>query len=134
MRYLGIDFGSKRIGIAYSDETEGFALPLVVLKNRHGVVDEILTYAHEKKVGGIVLGESKDYAGRDNSIMKDIKNLAQDLKQRGNFPVYFEPEFMTSAHVEKLQGKHSLSDASAAALILQSFLERKKNGGLGESI
>lgn len=131
MRYLGIDFGLKRIGVAYSDETEGFALPLAVISNTKHAVDDVIAFAQQKLVEAFVVGESKNYSGDENPIMKNIKVFAQLLESKSGLPIYFEPEFMTSAHVEKLQGKHDLSDASAAALILQSFLERKKNGGLG---
>ena len=134
VRYLGIDFGSKRIGVAYSDENGDFALPLCVLSNSDSVVSEVVRLAREKEVIAIVVGESKNYEGKDNLIMKDTNVFVEELKRVSGLPLYFEPEFMTSAHAEKTQGKHDLLDASAAALILQSFLDKKRNGGLAQSV
>ena len=49
----------------------------------------------------------------------------EDLEKEG-YIVHLEPEFMTSANAERFQGKNDMLDASAGALILQSFLDRKK--------
>lgn len=131
MRYLGIDFGLKRIGLAYSEG--GFALPLSVISNSRNVTKEIIQAAKDKGVDAFVVGESKNYSGEENPIMEEIRNFSKILETESGLKVYFEPEFMTSAHAEKLQGKHDMIDASAAALILQSFLERLKNSGLSEN-
>ncbi len=125
MRLLGIDYGSKRVGIALSDEAGQFAIPLVVLNTRENLLEEIVDIAKENKVISIIIGESKNYKGEPNTIMSESINLKKDLETKG-FKVHFEPEFMTSAHAEKLQGKHDMLDASAAALILQSYLDKKK--------
>jgi putative holliday junction resolvase len=123
MRHLGIDYGSKRVGIALSDEKGEFAIPFIVLKNSKTLVDEILDIAEENRVEKIILGESKNYKGEPNSIHEKSLELKKTLEGEG-WIVEFEPEFMTSAHVEKLQGKTDTLDSSAAALILQSYLDR----------
>ncbi len=72
------------------------------------------------------MGESKNYKGEPNKIMAESITMKGKLEARG-FKVEMEPEFMTSAHVEKLQGKTEHMDSSAAALILQSFLDKLQN-------
>lgn len=124
MRFLGIDYGSKRVGIALSDEKGEFAIPFIVLKSSKKLVDEVIDIAKENKVETIVIGESKNYKGEPNSIMSESLNLKKDLEGKG-FTVNLEPEFMTSVNAERFQGKHAMLDASAAALILQSFLDKK---------
>ncbi len=128
MKYMGIDFGLKRIGLAFSDETEMFAMPHVVIANSKDVAKRVIEEGVSNNVDAYVVGESKNFAGKDNPIMEYIKVFVEELKNISKRDVYLEPEFMTSAHAEKLQGKHKLLDASAAALILQSFLDRKRSG------
>jgi putative holliday junction resolvase len=124
MRYLGIDYGSKRVGIALSDEKGEFAIPFMVLKNSKTIVSEILDIAEENKVEVMVMGESRDYKGEPNKIHESSLEFKKKLEGEG-YIVELEPEFMTSMHAEKLQGKHDKLDASAAALILQSYLDKK---------
>ncbi len=126
-RYLGIDYGSKRVGIAVSDETNGFALPLVVLDNNKKIVDALNDIICEKEITHIVLGESKNYKGEDNTIMEKVREFKETLENRFGKPVIFEPEFLSSHQAEQFQGKNAMHDASAAAIILQSYLERVKN-------
>lgn len=122
MRFLGIDYGSKRVGIALSDEKGQFAIPFITLKTSKSLVQEIIDIAHENSVEAIVMGESRDYDGKPNKIYEESMNVKKQLEEKG-YAVILEPEFMTSAHAEKFQGKHDKIDASAAALILQSYLD-----------
>jgi len=127
MRFLGIDFGLKRVGVAITDSSGEFALPLEVFSNDKDLLEKISRICLEEEISGIVMGESKDFSGKDNPIMSEIKIFSENLKKETKLPVYFEPEFLTSAEAERLQGKNLKSDASAAALILKSFLEKRKN-------
>ena len=125
-KIIGIDFGSKRVGIALSDESLKFALPLSVIINDSELLAKIQKIAIDNEVKEIVIGESKDYNGKPNPILLDSLEFKDKLEAL-NFVVHFEPEFMTSVQAERLQGKNELSDASAAALILQSYLDKEKN-------
>lgn len=122
---MGIDFGSKRVGIALSDEEGKFAIPKAVLPNDRYLFTEIKRMCEAYGVTQIVMGESKDFKGNENVIMKDIKFFKGELERDLGLPVYFEPEFLTSHQAAQTQGNSPLLDASAAALILQSFLDRK---------
>lgn len=126
MRLLGIDYGTKRVGIAVSDQNAEYALPFSTISNSKRMIDEIVEIAKNNAIKEIVLGESKNYKGEANMILPATLELKKSLEEKG-FTVHLEPEFMTSAHVEKLQGKTETIDASAAALILQSFLDKRKN-------
>ncbi len=124
MRILGIDYGSKRVGIAVSDEAGQFAMPVIVLKSNKNLLKEVIDIANENKVEKIVVGESKDYRGEPNAIHPESLNFKKDLESKG-YVVIFEPEFMTSTNAERFQGKNDMLDASAAALILQSYLDKE---------
>lgn len=125
MRILGIDYGSKRIGLALSDEGRQFAIPLTVINYSKNLLDDVVKVAKEKEVEEIVIGESKNYKGEANAILAHSLNFKVELEKAG-YIVHLEPEFMTSENAERLQGKHDLLDASAAALILQSYLDKHR--------
>lgn len=122
-RILGIDFGTKRVGIAVSDEGRKFALPVTVVRNTPLLLDEVTKIAQDNEAKEIVIGESRDYKGQPNEIFEAADIFKKSLQVAG-FTVYLELEFMTSMQAEKLQGKNEMTDASAAALILQSYLDR----------
>lgn len=127
MRYMGIDYGSKRVGIALSDESGKFALPHSVIKNSSKLVDDLNTIICESDVGVIVMGESKDFKGKENEIMKDVHAFKQKIEDLLGKTVVYEPEFLTSHAAQRFQGKNDMHDASAAALILQSYLDRNSD-------
>ncbi len=130
MKYLGIDFGSKRIGLAVSDASESFAMPLRVLShagNMKDIVEEVEAVCLAEKVDAVVVGESKDFAQQDNEIMKEVRVFVEELKQKTGLPVHLHPEFMTSLEAEQIQGKNNMLDASAAAIILKSYLDTLSN-------
>lgn len=123
-RILGIDYGSKRIGLAISDERCQFALPLSVIINDKDLIVKIEKIIIDNDVKAIVIGESRNFAGEPNNIFFDSVELKEKLESKG-YQVYFEPEFLTSVQAGRFQGKTDLLDSSAAAIILQSYLDRE---------
>ena len=126
MRYLGVDFGGKRVGIAVSDESGSFAFPLTVLSNSEDLLDEVGKICKENEVEEIVVGESMDLSFKENDIMKEITPFVGSLKRKLRLPVHMHPEFLTSQEARRLQGKNKMNDASAAALILKSYLDTNR--------
>ena len=125
MRYLGIDFGQKRVGIALSDEDGKFAFPQVVLENNSDLLKNIIDWCMRNNVETVVMGESRDYHGKINEIMWKIEGFRKQLEMMGK-KVIFEPEFMTSVQASQITGENEMIDASAAAIILQSYLDKMK--------
>ncbi|KKU70076.1 MAG: hypothetical protein UY17_C0022G0004 [Candidatus Beckwithbacteria bacterium GW2011_GWC2_47_9] len=130
MRYLGIDYGGKRVGVAISDQSGKIAFPEGVIPNTKHLAETVKIICEEKSVGEIVLGESKNFSGEDNPVMKKIYEFKAALAKETNLPIRMEPEFLTSAEAERIQGKNKMHDASAAALILQSFLDKRRSAAL----
>ncbi len=127
MKLLGIDFGSKRVGIAVADTEAGLAFPKGVIPNDKFLLGEIKNLCTGYGTELIVIGESKDLDGKENKIMKDIKLFKKMLEQDLQIDVVFEPEFMSSQQALHLQEDTKLLDASAAAVILQSYIDKLKN-------
>lgn len=125
MRLMGIDYGTKRIGLALSDEAGHFAMPHSVLANTKDALAEVASICLKEKIGTIVIGESSNYDSTPNPIMTDIKVFAEALADKADCQVVFEPEFYTSQEAQRIIGKDNLFDARAAALILKSYIDKK---------
>ncbi|HEY4504350.1 MAG TPA: Holliday junction resolvase RuvX [Candidatus Paceibacterota bacterium] len=124
MKYLGIDYGAKRIGLAVSDAGGRIAFPRKVLANEGEKSLRYVALLCEKEaVGEVVFGQSLDYKGRPNPIQTQIENWKLKLEKLCHIPVYYQQEVLTSFEAARNTGKEML-DASAAALILQSYLDR----------
>ena len=124
--YIGIDYGEKRVGIALSDENMKLAFPKATFKNDRYLLGNIKDICRNRDVKGIVLGESTDLKGARNSIMDNIDRFKNFLEKELGIEVIYEKEFFTS-HQARRFGLNTLVDASAAAIILQAFLDREKN-------
>lgn len=139
MRYLGIDYGAKRVGLALSDDGGTMAFPYKIIANNLELVDAIHNICGKEEVTAIVLGESTDLSGKPNKIMGNIEEFKRNLETELELPISFEKEFMTSIFARGNDGKKENNarkdkkgeskkiDDSAAALILQRFLDRKNN-------
>lgn len=126
MYLMGIDYGEKKIGIALSDENGSFAFAHSVIENDRNAIKKIKKICEENDIWEIILGKSVDYQGRPNPVMKKIEPFKKLLEKEIGLRVEYEPEVLTTKEAERIQGKIKKIDASAAALILRSFLEKQK--------
>ena len=126
MRFLGIDYGSKRVGLALSDEAGIMAFPLKVIPNTPNLLKELETIIADKKVAEIVIGHSLDKNSKPNKIQATIEGLITDLTLATGLPVHLEPEQFSTQAALQIQGRNEMTDASAATLILDSFITRAK--------
>ena len=123
---MALDYGTKRIGVALSDDQGMMAFPHSVIHRTKEYVAEIARLARENGVTTIVMGDSKDYAGVRNPIMKEALECVDALRALG-FEVVLEPEILSSHQASHFQGKTDLTDAASASIILQSYIDRKMN-------
>ena len=126
---MAIDYGEKRVGIASTDETGGFALPRAVWPNDKTLLDKILKLKEEEGIEKIIIGESRNLDGSANPIQQAIGRFKVELEKRG-VEVVSHPEVFTTLEARRLQGSTGMTDASAAALILKSFLDTVYNKGI----
>ncbi|MDC1205357.1 Holliday junction resolvase RuvX [Candidatus Pacebacteria bacterium] len=126
MRKMGIDYGSKRVGIAFSDDQGLMAFPHDVLTNDNTLLAEILNLIKEKEVDEIVIGYSLGRDGKPNEIHTSVEELMNDLTLQVGLPIHLEPEQYTTQEATRFQGKTEKTDAAAAAIILNSFITRAK--------
>lgn len=124
MRYIGIDYGSKKVGVAISDEEGRMAFPDCVIPNNDALIPYIVGRAKELNAL-VVLGDSRDMKGNENPIAQHIRAFGEALSREGIGTAY-EPEWFTSKEAERIQGRTPMTDAAAATLILNSYLSRNK--------
>jgi len=126
MRLLGIDYGSKKVGLALSDERGVMAFPHSVLPNDEKLLLAIESLVQKEGVGKIVIGHSVNKEGNPNKIQQAIEACILDLTLSLGIPIELERELYTTQEAMRIQGKTMMTDASAAALILNSFIQRQK--------
>jgi putative Holliday junction resolvase len=143
-RYLGIDYGTKRIGLAISDEQGKLAFPKEIVTSNALAPKYIADAAQANGIVGIVVGESVNFEGKENAVSKKIEEFVNSLKTISPIPIYREKEFLTSiearkvinlkedsqvsaAHTKVKKEIGARADAGAAALILQRYLDRLNN-------
>ncbi|MEK7227634.1 MAG: Holliday junction resolvase RuvX [Patescibacteria group bacterium] len=122
MRLMAIDYGEKRVGLASTDETGRFALPRLVLPNDPLLLEKLLEFKKQEKIEKVILGESRNLKGEPNPIFSEIEKFKRELEERG-VEVIYHPEVFTTVEARRLQGQTSMTDASAASIILKSYLD-----------
>lgn len=131
MKLIGIDYGSKRVGVAVSDADGSMAFPKAVVPNDRTLMSTIKELLKKEQVEAVVVGESKARDGSDNPIMQNARVFVGDLERETGLPIHFEPEFYSSAEAKRLKeqagAQTGIVDAEAAAIILNSFIERQKS-------
>lgn len=127
MKYLCIDYGTKRVGIATSDDEGMMAFPLRVIPNGKKLLEAIGAICRAEHIGTIIVGKSHNFQNKPNPIMRDIAPFAQTLQRELGLPVEFMDEVLSSREAARITGENSENDSSAAALVLQSYLDKIKN-------
>jgi len=124
MRKMGIDYGTKNVGIALSDDQGLMAFPHKVLKNDKDFKKNLFTMIDEMKVSEIIIGHSLGRDGEPNKVHQAVEELITDITLENGLPVHLEPEQYTTQEAIRFQGKNKDTDASAAAIILNSYIIR----------
>lgn len=136
MKYLGIDYGTKRVGLALSDESGSIGFPHAIVPNTPRLASDLCALIAKENVGAVVIGESRNFAGGQNAVAKAARALSALIADQAGVPVFFEDETMTSAEARRklaptssgkvrksrAPAKSAHVDSSAAALILTSYL------------
>ena len=120
IKYLGIDWGEKRIGLALGDSETGLALPFKVV----GDLPELLKVIDVEKIDEIVLGEPKKMSGE--AANDSWQGFFKDLRSAVSIPVHLLDERMSSLEADALPGEKgdkAARDSVAAMIILQSYLD-----------
>jgi putative holliday junction resolvase len=129
-RSLGVDYGTKRVGLAISDPLGLTARPLSVVP-RSSVVDEVVNLVKRQDVGTIVVGLPTGLSGEEGMSASEARKLADELGSATGVQVVLVDERYTSRMAEgallesgmRRQKRRESVDKVAAAIILQDYLD-----------
>jgi putative holliday junction resolvase len=132
-RCLGVDYGTKRVGLAISDSLGITARPLSVVP-RSAAVEEVVNLVKEHDVGTIVVGLPTGLSGDEGVSASEARKLADELGIAAGVDVVLVDERYTSRLAEdallesgmKRRKRRESVDKVAAAIILQDYLDKKK--------
>jgi len=132
-RIAGIDYGKRRIGLAYCNELQISVNSKYTIDNDINLWNKLSEFLYEERIQIIVVGYPTTYDGSKTEFHEEIESFIEILKEKYNLPVYIQDEYKTSAdsvdlmissgYGKKKRSKKGAKDKIAAALILQSFLE-----------
>ena len=123
IKYLGIDWGEKRIGLALGDNETGIVTPFKVVSG----INEIVEVINDENIDVVVIGKpvSINYELRIMNI--EFNNFVDKLNKRAGIPIEFFDERLSSKAADALEGDKKTKasrDAVAAMIILQSYLDK----------
>jgi len=131
LRYLAIDVGSKRIGVAVTDELGVTAQPVLTLERRRSKREDLRSIARLCRrfgVAGIVVGNPINMSGEPGHQAFNIQSFASELGQLTGLPIHLWDERLTTVQAERVlrgtRAERGARDRVAATLILQSYLDR----------
>ncbi len=137
MRYLGLDLGTKRLGVSISDKTNTIVTPLCVIsypfEDYKDCLDKLLVIIKEKEIDKVVLGLPKNMDG-SIGFAGERSLKFKELLENNNIEVILEDERLTTKESENIihsnndniKNTKNKIDAIAASIILESYLKRIK--------
>ena len=130
MKYLGLDYGAKRVGVAVSDADGKIAFPRASIANNADLVTHVCKLVAEERIGGIVIGDTLSHGGARNPISDASDVFVKMLRDRTPVKIERAHEAWTSVEASRYAPKDKQhEDAAAAAIILQRYLDIK-NGSV----
>ncbi len=144
MKYLGIDYGTKNIGLALSDDSGAMAFPYSIIACDDKSIQSVLEIIKKEHIDGVVVGHSVSGSGKENELMGRVHAFIKGLSAKISLPIHLSNEFGTSVAVHTFQkfanagprrqatkhrsgGGVDKRDDSAAAVLLQRYIEAQKN-------
>lgn len=137
MRYLAIDHGEKRTGLAVCDASETIVSPHSVIETSNGdeLLRRILRVVEDERIEAVVIGLPLNMDDTEGPRARKVRDFAGRLEKLCHRPLFFHDERLSSFEADHAaieleltrKKKKKRLDAIAAAAILQSFIEHKKS-------
>ena len=136
-RLIGVDMGSKRIGLSISDENRKVATPLKTINynNIQTFVDELSKLINENNVHAVIFGNPKNMDGTEGSSSQSVKDKAKIISEKIQIPIFMWDERLSTVGAFNLSSQLDINvskrvkniDENAAAFILQGVLDYLNN-------
>ena len=134
MRYLGIDYGKRWVGVAIADMRVNVVIPMEAIENKgeEKLLAQLNDIINGEKIDELVIGMPYSLNSQKSAQTKETLDFARKLTAGVKIPVREEDERLTSQGAAKLAvngfGKETRMHSNAAALILDSFIARQNKG------
>lgn len=132
MKYLGIDYGSKNIGLAVSDERGVLAFSRGTIPNNEQVITYVAHLIQTEKIDHVVMGDTRANNGLPNNVTPAAEKFAEELMRATGLPVARISETWTSFEAARYAPDQHHDDAAAAAIILQRYIDMNSSSVLPE--
>ena len=136
-RLIGVDMGSKRVGLSISDENRKISTPLKTInyENIHFLIVEIEKIIYENNIGGIVFGNPKNMDGTEGSSSQSVKDKIKLISEKIKIPLVLWDERLSTVGAFNISSQLDINvskrekdiDKNAAAFILQGALDYLNN-------
>ena len=136
-RLIGVDMGSKRVGLSISDENRKVATPLKTInyENIQILTSELKKIANENNVHAIIFGNPKNMDGTEGSSSQSVKDKVKLISEKIQIPIFLWDERLSTVGAFNLSSELDINvskrvkniDKNAAAFILQGVLDFLNN-------
>jgi putative Holliday junction resolvase len=126
-KVLGLDYGTKRVGVAVSDESRTLAREIGIWEAAVFFVQLKKYLAENPEISQIVVGLPLNMSGGDSRKTEEARQFAGKIEKESGIPTALADERLTSAMARNLPGGSTRVDSLAAQIILQSYLDQQKN-------
>jgi len=136
-RLIGVDMGSKRVGLSISDENRKVATPIKTINydNIQALVDELRKLINENNVHAIIFGNPKNMDGTEGSSSQSVKDKVKIISEKIQIPIFMWDERLSTVGAFNLSSQLDINvskrvkniDENAAAFILQGVLDYLNN-------
>jgi putative Holliday junction resolvase len=125
MNILGLDYGTKNIGLAWVDTSIGAVLPYGIMKNKGQKVSnkELADLVKAEKIDKMVIGLPLGLGGQENYNTMRVREFANGIKELVGIPIEFINEIFSSAQADRM-GEGVSRDEKSAMIILEDYLNQ----------
>ena len=136
-RLIGLDLGSKRIGVSICDEKQLIATPFKTINRSSSkeLIDELKIIIQENNIKGIIIGNPLNMDGSSGNSAQSVKDTSNNIEKNINLPICLWDERLSTVGAFKLSGQLDINvtkrekkiDENAAAFILQGAIDFLNN-------
>ena len=137
VRFIGLDLGSKRIGVSICDEKQSIATPFKTINktNTNELIDQLKVIIEENNIGGIIVGNPVNMDGSIGRSAQSVNDVASNISKSINLPVILWDERLSTVGAFNLSSLLDVNvskrvktiDQNAAAFILQGAIDFLNN-------
>ena len=119
---IAIDYGTKRLGIATSDETNTIAIPKPYIETQNK--EKLIKFIKENDIGEILLGLPKGLGGQETAMTREVRDFSVWLEQETKLPVRLIDERLSTQAAQRITKDRELLDSLVAQKLLENYLEQ----------